>query len=116
MSDTKYVTAEGFVQFDPTTREAAGKTVTDFTIKTPGGDGKLVRITVWPELALPFAISKGDWIAVDGVFSLNTWKTKDGESRTTPQISANILVALPGSTTASREVVNSSKDDSKAPF
>lgn len=105
----KYVTAEGFIQFDPITREANGKQVTDVTVKTPGGDGVLVRISIWEELEVPFELEKGDWIAADGKFSINSWEDKEtGEKRSQPQISAYSLAALKGVTKAEREVVSKS--------
>jgi single-stranded DNA-binding protein len=88
----KYVTAIGFVQFDPVTRDANGKEVTDIVVKTAGGDGKQVRITVWPEQlvkdSLGREIVKGDLVAVDGAFSSSTYQDKEGKSRTSLQISA----------------------------
>lgn len=110
MAETaKYVTAEGFVQFDPIVREANGKTVTDVTLKTPGGEGVLVRVSIWEEIEVPFELEKGDWVAVDGKFSINTWDDKDtGAKRSQPQISAYSLVALKGVKKAEREVVSKS--------
>jgi len=90
-----YVTAGGFVQFDPTDREANGKDVTDIVIKTQGGDGKFLRITIWPELQvekdLGRKIEKGDLVHVDGAFSSSTYQDKEGKSKTSLQISAFLL-------------------------
>lgn len=93
MPDTtkKYVTAVGFVQFDPQERDANGKQVLDLVIKTPGGDGRQLRITVWPELILSEPILKGDFLAVDGAFSSSTYQDKEGKQRTSLQISAYSL-------------------------
>lgn len=106
--DVKYVQANGFIQFDPKTREANGKEVTDVVVKTPGGDGVLVRISVWEELAanLDEELKKGDWIAAEGKFSINTWDDKDtGAKRSQPQISASSLAVVPGVAKSEREVV-----------
>lgn len=96
MADNKkYVTGIGFVQFDPQDREANGKDITDVVIKTQGGDGKFLRITIWPELlvekSLGRKIEKGDLVAVDGAFSSSTYQDKEGKQRTSLQISAFIL-------------------------
>lgn len=65
MADKQYATAVGFVQFDVTEREANGQTVRDATIRTPGTDGSLIRITLWPDFD-EAGVEKGDFIAVDG--------------------------------------------------
>lgn len=109
MSDTAkkpYVTAVGFVQFDPVEREANGKSVTDLVIKLPGGEQTMVRITVWPEIQVS-GIEKGDFIAVDGQFSSNTYQANDGTTKTSLQISAfNLAVLGKAAVRAEREVVS----------
>lgn len=100
-----YATAMGFVQFDPVSREANGQTVVDYTIKSPGPEGNLVRVTVWPELQGD-TISKGDFLAVDGKLTISSYE-KDGERRQSIQISAKSLAVLSGRQQADREVVNS---------
>lgn len=112
MSDTKkqYVTAVGFVQFDPQDREANGKAVRDIVIKTPGGDGKNIRITVWPEIQGAEAIEKGDFVAVDGGFTSSTYQAQDGSQKTSLQISAYSLAILAKSLPrADKEVVAGAK-------
>ena len=99
-----YASAFGFVQFDPVVREANGQRVVDYTIKTPGMEGQLVRITVWPELQGD-PIGKGDFLAVNGKLTINSYE-KDGERRQSIQISAKSLVTLAGREQADREVVN----------
>lgn len=95
MPENTYVTAGGFVQFEPQEREANGKNVTDIVIKTQGGDGKFLRITLWPELlvekSLGRKIEKGDLVHVDGKFSSSTYQDKEGKQRTSLQISAFLL-------------------------
>ena len=105
MSDeTKYVVAAGIIQFDPQTREVNNQTVTDVTIKTPGGEGTLVRVTLWPEFG-SLKPEKGDWLAVDGKYSLNSFKDKNGNPRTQAQVSPTSVVLVPGVRKAEREVV-----------
>jgi single-stranded DNA-binding protein len=100
-----YVTAVGFVQFDPVVREANGKSVTDLVVKLPGGEQTMVRITVWPEIQVD-GIAKGDFIAVDGQFSSNTYQANDGTTKTSLQISAfNLAVLGKAAARAERDVV-----------
>lgn len=99
-----YVSASGFVQFDPVTREANGQVVTDYTIKTPGMDGVLIRVTVWPELSSD--IEKGDFIAVDGKLNIGSFTGRDGATRQSVQISATQLAVLKGVSKGERTVVN----------
>lgn len=101
-----YVTASGFVQFDPREREANNQTVIDYTIKTQGTDGKLLRVTVWPELQGE-DIQKGDFLAVDGKLTVGSYTDSDGNPRQSVQISATSLAVLKGVEKAEREVVNS---------
>lgn len=110
----KYVTAIGFVQFKPNLRDANGKEVTEIVIKTPGGDGKQIRVTVWPEHlveeSLGRAIEQGDFVATDGAFSSNTWQDNEGKKRTSLQISAYSLnVNGKRIKRAEREVVRSAE-------
>lgn len=116
MADSQYVTAAGFVQYDPAVREANGKEVTDLTIKLPGGEGTQIRVTVWPELEYEGTIEKGDWVAVDGKFSVNSYEAKDGTKRSSNQISANYLALVKGAKRSEREVVSGPKGDTKIPF
>lgn len=105
MADVQYVTAEGFIQFDPQERDANGQTVVDATIKTPGTEGILVRVTIWPELQ-SVELKRGDWIAVDGKLQIGSFTDKAGAARQSVQISATALAVVPGVPRAEREVVN----------
>lgn len=112
--ETKYVSGNGFIQFDvKEPREANGKEVTDVVIKTPGGDGVLLRVSVWEELAEVleerglWPLEKGDWIAADGKFTINSWDDKDtGAKRSQPQISAFEIAVVKGSASPARQVVS----------
>lgn len=116
MSDgqKQYVTASGFVQFDPVEREANGKTVFDIVIRTEGGDGKNIRVTIWPEFQLEAPIERGDWVGVDGTFSSSTYQGQDGSPKTSLQISPYKLVTLKSVKRTEREVVAGSSTATKA--
>jgi hypothetical protein len=116
--NTQYVSVAGFVQFDPNEREANGKKVTEFFIKTLGGDGKNVRVTLWPEIQAE-APKKGDFVAVDGKYSTSTYQAQDGSSRTSYQVSAVYFSKLgEAATREDREVVANVTPgkDKKVPF
>lgn len=118
MSENTYVTAVGFVQFEPVEREANGKTVREFVIKTPGGDAKNIRVTVWPETELE-PVAKGDFIAVDGKFTSSQYQAQDGTTKTSLQISASVIAKL--GEAALRDAPEGSdtpvvKKSTKAPF
>ncbi len=99
----EYATAIGFVQFDVDERDVSGQTVRDVTIRTPGADGKLVRVTVWPEFS-DTAIEKGDFVAVDGVFEARTVGDK-----TYLNMSAKSLLVQKSASKADPEVANKPK-------
>jgi single-stranded DNA-binding protein len=109
MADTQYVSAEGFIQFDPVTRDANGQEVVDVTIRTPGTDGVLIRVTIWPELQ-GTELEKGDWIAADGKLNVGSFTGRDGSARQSIQISANYLAVVKGEKKAERAVVNAGGD------
>jgi hypothetical protein len=115
VSDAQYVTALGFVQFDPQEREANGKTVTEFVIKTPGGDGKNIRVTIWPETDLG-EVAVGDFIAVDGKFTSSSYQSQDGSPKTSLQISATYVAKLGTSAPREDREVVVAKGGKKAPF
>lgn len=105
-----YVSASGFIQFDPVVREANGQSVVDYTIKTPGMDGVLLRVTVWPELQGDL-LEKGDFIAVDGKLNIGSYTDRTGSPRQSVQISATQLAFLKGVKRQDREVVNTDPDN-----
>lgn len=106
-----YVSASGFIQFDPNKREANGQDIVDFTLKTPGTDGILIRVTVWPELQTDAVLGavKGDFLAADGKLTIGEYQ-KDGQTHQSVQISASQVAILKGEVRAPREVVNSEAD------
>src|SRR3954471_14506534 len=109
MADKTYATAVGFVQFKVEERDVNGQTVRDVTIRTPGTDGKLIRITLWPEYAAQ-EVALGDFIAVDGDVT-----TREHEGKTYVNMNASKLVVFEGATRLEREVV-SRKPASKSKF
>lgn len=95
-----YATAVGFVQFDVEEREAAGQTVRDVTIRTPGAEGSLIRLTVWPEFE-DTPIEKGDFVAADGPFEAREYNNK-----TYLNLNVRTLAVIPQVERAETEVVN----------
>jgi len=113
MAEATYVSAEGFVQFNPTEREANGQKVVDVTIKTPGTEPALIRVTIWPELQ-GVEVERGDWIAVDGKFQVGAFKGRDGQDRQSIQISATNLAVVKPVERTDRAVVNKGSQDSQS--
>lgn len=105
MADTQYVTAVGFVQFDPVERDANGQKVVDVTLKTPGTESILVRVTIWPELQ-GTELEKGDFVAVDGKLNVGSYTDRNGNARQSVQISASSLAVTKPITRSERSVVN----------
>lgn len=104
MAETVYASVEGFIQFDPQVRDANGQKVTDVTVKTQGAEGKLVRVTIWPELAVD-GLEKGDWLAADGKLTISSYEGKNGPAQSI-QISASALAVVKGVKRQERGVVN----------
>lgn len=116
MADKQYAGASGIVQFDPRSREANGKTVTDVVIRANGSQ-KLVQITVWPEYLLETPIKKGDFVAADGSFETRTYQAQDGSTRESLQLNPSSLVVVPCVPKAERSVVQApAASSSAAPF
>lgn len=103
MSETVYASVEGFIQFEPQVRDANGQKVTDVTVKTQGSDGKLVRITIWPELETD--VELGDWLAAEGKLTLGRYEGKNGPTQSI-QVSASKLAVVKGVKKQVRAVVN----------
>lgn len=82
MSDTKkvYRSFLGFVKFEPKEQEAAGKTVRAVVIRNIGVKEQAldVRCTLWPSHD-EVEVAEGDLIAVEGQFTVNKTKNKDGD-------------------------------------
>jgi len=101
-----YATAVGFVQFDVTEREANGTDVRDVTIRTPGTEGQLIRVTLWPEFA-EAEVEKGDFLAVDGKLEV-----REVDDKTFINLSANKLYvngqSYSSSNDAPRDIVKKS--------
>jgi len=111
---SEYITVAGIVQFDPRTRQAAGKEVKDVAIRSIANN-KMINITVWPEQQTQ-TINKGDFIVADGKYSQSMGQNKDGEQQTYHNLSASVLHNLTGSNgtavkSAVKEAVSSDTDD-----
>lgn len=101
-----YATAVGFVQFPVQERELDnGDTVRDVTIRIPGVDAPLIKVTLWPELA-DTDVEEGDFIAVDGAYKERSGQKKDGSKTTFRDMNAKKLVVITGAGPVEREVVN----------
>ena|SRR5688500_11607435 len=101
----EYATVIGFIQFDIDTDDVNGQEVRRVTVRSPGSEGKLIRITVWPEHE-DVELEKGDFIAVDGEFTTRTGQNKDGDKVTYFNVSAKRIAVLgTGEAGAEREVV-----------
>lgn len=94
-----YMTVAGLVQFDPRTREAAGKTVRDVQIRAIGNN-KMISITVWPEQG-NIPINKGDFIVADGSYASKPGQNKHGEAVTYHNLSATTLINFSNNTPTS---------------
>ena len=92
---SEYRTITGFVQFDPTDRDVNGKDVRSVTVKQTGlkDQSQLVSITVWPDHA-HVEIEKGDFVAIDGKFSVNKGKDGEGNPKTYFNLSASTILVL----------------------
>lgn len=96
-----FATAVGFIQFPVNEREANGEQVRDVTIRTPGTDGTLVRVTLWPAFD-EAEVVEGDFIAVDGKLNV-----REVEGKTYVNIDANKLHWKGHDFIASRETARS---------
>lgn len=108
-----YATAVGFIQFPVEERELPSKDVVrDVSIRTPGLDAPLIRITVWPEFA-DTELNEGDFIAVDGEYTERI-ATKNDRPVTYRNMSAKRIAVVAQAEKPEREVVN--KKASKGSF
>ena len=117
MAEAQYVVTSGIVQQfgdKPVsdTREVGDGVVTDFTIKTLTTQS-LVKISLWDDLS-GIEVSKGDFAAVDGKYTVS----EDGKYH---NISATSIAILPGTTRAPRgdgpsKAPAQKVEQTKAPF
>lgn len=110
---SEYITVAGIVQFDPRTRQAAGKDVRDVAIRSIANN-KMINITVWPEMD-SISINKGDFIVADGKYSQSMGQNKNGEQQTYHNLSAttfhNITGTGNGASVAAKEAASSATTD-----
>ena len=110
----EYATVAGLIQFDPkqlTTKD--GKNVRDIAVRAIGNN-KLVNITVWPEKD-HIPLSKGDFVVVDGKFSMSTWQNKNGEQQTSYNVSANTLMRFGNETSSATPAAPAATPAAAAP-
>lgn len=105
----EYVGAQGFVQFDVNERDVNGQTVRDVVVKNAGKPIN-IRITLWPEFE-DVDVQKGDFVAVEGKFTRNTYQAQDGTNKESLQISASSLYVGKPAVRKERSVANASSQD-----
>lgn len=91
----QYRTITGFIQFDPTDREVNGKDVRSVVVKQTGlkDQAQNISVTVWDDHA-HVALEKGDFVAIDGKFTTNQGKDKEGNPKTYFNLSAATILVI----------------------
>jgi single-stranded DNA-binding protein len=115
VADT-YRTFTGFVKFDLNDGDAAGKPVRSFVIRQAGVKDQAldIRCTLWPSHD-SVELEKGDAVLVEGKFTVNKAKDKQGDPQTYFNLSvSNIIVLGPGDRGERVETANTSTDDDPA--
>ena len=94
MSDV-YRSFAGFVKFDPRDGDAAGKPIRSIVLRQTGVKDQAidVRCTLWPSHE-HVDVAQGDFIAVEGKFSVNKTKDKEGQPITYFNLSVSNIVKL----------------------
>lgn len=81
MSDAKYISVVGFIQFDPKEREVGERKVRDIVVRPANSMNPInFNITLWPDFK-DVALDKGEFVGIEGKYS-KTETTVDGEPRT----------------------------------
>jgi hypothetical protein len=90
-----YRTFVGFVAFNPDDGEAAGKDIRSFRFRTVGVRDQAidVRATLWPSHA-DVELEKGDAVLVEGKFTVNKAKDKNGDPQTYFNLSVSSILVL----------------------
>jgi hypothetical protein len=107
----QYRTFLGFVKFDPEEKDAGGKDVRSFVIRQAGVKEQAldVRATLWPSHD-HVALEKGDAVLVEGKFTVNKAKNKDGDLVTYFNLSVSNIVNLgPGDRGEREETTNTGR-------
>lgn len=113
MADAVYRSFIGFVKFDPRDGEAAGQDIRSFVIREVGVKDQAidVRATLWPSHA-HVELAQGDLVAVEGKFSPNKAKNKDGDIVTYFNLSVSRIVTLGAGDDGERaETANNAADE-----
>ena len=111
-----YRSFTGFVKFDPREGEAGGKDIRSFVIRNVGVKDQAidVRATLWPSHE-HVELEQGDFVGVEGKFSVNKTKDKDGDPITYFNLSvSNIIVLGKGDRGVREDTVNDGSDDTGA--
>lgn len=112
MADT-YRTFTGFVKWRPKDAEAAGKDIRSFVLRANGVKDQAldIRATLWPSHE-HVELEAGDAVLVEGKFSVNKGKNKEGDPVTYHNLSVSrILVLGKGDAGADRETTADDTDD-----
>lgn len=87
------ITILGYVGSDPQSRQVGENTVTSFSIATSeksGGEEKTTwfRVNAWNKLAelVNNHVKKGSQLYIEGRLTLNEFKDKDGNNRTSAEV------------------------------
>lgn len=95
MSDKQYICVAGIVQFEPTVRLAGGKEVRDVKIRVANSE-KTMSATVWSDDYGHVSINKGDYIVVEGAYTMRPGQDKHGQAVTYHNLAASMLAVIPG--------------------
>lgn len=95
MAEGSFRTLAGVVQFEPREGTAGGKDVRNITIRTTGLKEQSMRVgaTLWPSHA-HVEVDKGDFVVLEGKFSRNQVKNKDGEAVTYNNLSVSSILVV----------------------
>lgn len=115
MAETKtYRSFAGFVKFDPREGTAGDKEIRSFVVRNIGVKDQAidVRCTLWPSHE-DVDVAKGDFVAVEGAFTVNKAKDKSGEAQTYFNLSVSNIVLLGSSEVGAAKPAQKSDDASE---
>jgi hypothetical protein len=90
-----YRSFAGFVKFDPREGTAGDKEIRSFVVRNIGVKDQAidVRCTLWPSHE-DVDVAKGDFVAVEGAFTVNKANDKSGTPQTYFNLSVSNIVIL----------------------
>lgn len=119
------MTIGGTLGRDPETRAtSSGKEVTTFNVAVNGYDFSKrektttwVKVTMWGERGTKLGdmLAKGDRVMASGIGRLNTYENKDGETKTSLELTADQLAPMGGSKRSDDEDERPARTSSKKP-